>query len=263
LFVLLPHDDALLPTCLDAFVSVLADNPDVGYAYAAFRTIDEEGGTQRFVINHRENHLWSCEETLHDMVQFFHPIQLAMARTAALRSVGGFDRTFGCFSDIHLWAKVTFQQWQSYYLCQPLSCNRVHEGQGQQFFRQDTAESMVKLSEHYGRTLDRQFYADNNYNQVFFNFIQYFVSEMQAHGYRADSARRMLAKSLVRSHLQNLALSVRNRNGFMIGREMAVFRSLGGWSGYADVGRYYAEVVAETLARRVSRRQSSASGTGV
>ena len=253
LFLLLPHDDVLHPSCLAAFVAVFDDHPDVGLAYSAFHTIDEPGDRLSCVLNYLEDKLLSGPDTIRDVVDHFHPIQLPMARTNILRSLGGFDGAFACFTDIHLWMRIVFGGWSAYYVCESLSSHRFHDNQGQQFFKQNTAENMRKLSEHYGRTLDLKFFSDNNYNQAFFNFIRCFVSEMQAHGYDPEQPKRALSKNLVRSHIRNLLRSVINGNGFMCRREVALLLSLARWGDYGSVCRWYVEVAFEELACRVSR----------
>ena len=252
LFFLLPHDDRLHPNSLATFVTVFDDYPDVGLVYSAFYTIDQAGDQLDFVANHSEDKLLPGPDTIQDVVDHFHPIQLPMARTSILRSLGGFDSTFACFTDIHLWVRVVFGGWSAYYVCEPLSSHRVHDDQGQHFFKQNTVENMRKLGDHYGHTLDLKFFIENNYNQVFFNFLKYFISELKLHGYGLEHPKRALLKNLVHSHIRNLLLSVVNRNSFMFRCEVGLLLSLIGWSGYGSVCRCYVEVTGEVLARRIS-----------
>ncbi|MDA1095655.1 MAG: glycosyltransferase [Chloroflexi bacterium] len=253
LFLLLPHDDVLHPGCLATFATVFADHTDVGLAYSAFHTIDGPGDRLGSVANHLEDKLLSGADAIRDVVDHFHPIQLPMARTSILRSLGGFDGAFAGFSDIHLWMRIVFEGWCAYYVCESLSSHRVHDDQGQHFFKQNTAENMRKLSEHYGRTLDLEFFSDNNYNQAFFNFIRCFVFEIRTHGYDPEQPKRVLSKNLVRSQIRNLLLSVINANGFMCRREVTLLLSLARWGGYGSVCRWYVEVALEEMGRRVSR----------
>ncbi len=246
-FLLLPHDDLLEPPCLAAFSGVFKRHAAVGIVYSAFHTIDRTGRRLASRANHPDDKLLSCEETVRDVVDHFHPIQLAMSRTAILQSLGGFDIRLACFSDIHLWMRTTFLGWSACYLREPLFCNRIHEDQGQNFTKQNTSENMKKLSEHFGRPLDRQFFADNHYNQSLFTFVRFFLAEMQAHGYGSARLRRALVKKLLKSSVRNLLLSVKNGNGFMCRRESALLWSLPNLVGFWGVCRCCIEVAAEAL----------------
>ena len=53
-FVLLPHDDILLPGALQEFVSAL-ENKNIGFVYSAMQVIDENGNTLHKKINHDKN----------------------------------------------------------------------------------------------------------------------------------------------------------------------------------------------------------------
>ena len=116
--------------------------------FSAFNTVDQAGDRLDSTINHSENKLLSGPDTIRDVVGHFHPIQLPMTRTHILRSLGGFDTAFACFTDIHLWINVVLGGWNAYYVCEPMSSHRAHDEQGQHFFKQNTAENMRKLSEH-------------------------------------------------------------------------------------------------------------------
>lgn len=263
LFLMLPHDDLLHPKALETLAPVFDRHSDVGLAYSAFHTIDQAGSFLNSVVNHSEDRLLSRLDTIYDVVDHFHPIQIAMARTTILKTVGGFDGAFACFTDIHLWMKVVFEGWNTYYVCEPMSSHRVHDDQGQHFFKQNTAENMRKLGEHYGHTLDIKFFRDNNYNQVFFNFLKYFIFELGAHGYDSEHPKHKLLKKLVRSHIRNLLLSVVKGNSFMFRREVALLLSLTRWSGYGSVCRCYVEVVGEVLGGRMSRMMGFKRNTNI
>lgn len=133
-FVLLPADDVLRPGYLKELLRAFRDHSMVGLAYSGFRIIDVRGRVIEEVVNHHEDKLLSWHETIDDIVEHFHPVQLAMARTGVLRNLGGFDSSFGPFCDIHLWARILFNGWSAAYVAQPLSCHRVHNSQGQQYF---------------------------------------------------------------------------------------------------------------------------------
>ena len=95
-FVLLPHDDLLLPGLITEYVNRLEDK-SIGLVYSSVLVIDAEGKSLHTKIIHEENCKFGSEEALNDLFENFMPIQLAMVRTDILRQVGGFSSEFGLF----------------------------------------------------------------------------------------------------------------------------------------------------------------------
>ena len=139
-FVLLPHDDLLLPGALKEFVSAL-ENKNIGFVYSATQVIDANGDTLYKKINHDSNMSFTSEEALEDLIKNFMPIQLAMVRTDILKNLGGFDLKYSLSTDIHLWLRVIFEGWSSYYINTPKSCLRAHAQQGQRAFQNRNLDS--------------------------------------------------------------------------------------------------------------------------
>ena len=252
-FVLLPHDDLLRPNCLKEFLDKLQHHERAGFAYASCATVDAAGRAMRSVINHAADQLLSGPETIRDVIDHFHPIQLAMARTAIVRSLGGFDPAFASFCDIHLWVRIAFAGWQSCYISEPLSHHRVHGHQGQQYFKQSTDKNLAALSEHYGKTLDRSFFVKNSHNQVFFDFIRFLSAEMARLGQNASGSVRTLLKQLASSNLQNLVVSVGRLNGFMVRRELFLWADIARWAGVGDTCRCYGAAAIHVTRRAVAK----------
>ena len=97
-FVLLPHDDMLLPECLLNYVNKLED-PKIGLVYSSIRVIDENSDFLWSNANHATDQIFSNEELIGDIIDHFLPIQLAMVRTSILKIVGGFDINYGLFCE--------------------------------------------------------------------------------------------------------------------------------------------------------------------
>ena len=56
LFLLLPHDDLLLPNSIENFANIFT-NPDIGFAYSAINVIDEQGEIILKKSNHSQDRL--------------------------------------------------------------------------------------------------------------------------------------------------------------------------------------------------------------
>ena len=238
-FLLLPHDDLLLPGCLEQYV-IKFDEPKVGFAYSSIRVVDENGNTKFTKVNHSESRLFSSEETITDIVDNFVPIQLAMARTEILQRLGGFDIKFSLFSDVHLWLSVVFDGWKSSYNSEPLSCHRVHAQQGQNAF---INPDLKTLSKHWGKELDRSFFVENSYNSLFLKLINFLLQESTAHGYNIKNADTILLKLFIKLHLRSIFLALFRFNGFILFQELVLIKSLLKTYSFKKVLFYYPYVI--------------------
>lgn len=161
-FVLLPHDDMLLPGCLKEFASKLID-PAIGIVFGAVAVVDQHGELLTTRVDHPVDRLLTHEESLINLVDNFMPIQLAMVRTPILRKLGGFSTEFSLFSDCHLWFRVALEGWKSYYFAKPFSSFRSHDNQGQYAF---LTQDLDILSDHWGKKLEKDFWEKNNWKST-------------------------------------------------------------------------------------------------
>jgi glycosyltransferase involved in cell wall biosynthesis len=221
-FLLLPHDDLLLPGSLAVFVRRL-DDSTVGFVYSSVVVVDENGNTLYSKVNHKENQLFTCKEIIVDIVDFFNPIQLAMARTSMLKRLKGFDVEYGLFCDIHLWLRVVFDGWKVFYNSEPLSCHRVHSQQGQNAFLERNLDT---LSKHWGEDLCRNFWIKNSYSYLFSKILKFIMSNVVAKGYDIGRLEIKLLKLFARSHLRSLMSAATGFNSPMLFQECAVFKLL-------------------------------------
>lgn len=221
-FVLLPHDDLLLPNALEDFVLAL-ENKNVGYVYSATQVIDENGIAIYKKINHKSNMKFTSEEALKDLIKNFMPIQLAMVRTKILKKIGGFDFKYSLVTDIHLWVKIIFQGWGAYYINTPKTCFRAHAEQGQRAFQNSNLE---KLSEHWGQKLDIIFWEKNSYNYLLLKLTRFIFDGMEKKGYDDYYAKNLFIKMFVRSHMRSILLSLFPFNKFMLILEIRLFKKL-------------------------------------
>lgn len=221
-FVLLPHDDILLPEALKEFVLAL-ENKKIGLVYSAMQIINENGDTLYKKINHGSNMIFTSEEALKDLIKNFMPIQCAMVRTAILKNLGGFDLKYSLFSDVHLWLRVFFQGWGACYINTPKSCIRAHAQQGQRAFQNSNLDI---LSEHLGKKLDKTFWVENSYNYLQLKLSSFIFEAMRERGYKYLYAKKIFIKMFVRSHLRFVILSLISLNKFALFLELKLLKEL-------------------------------------
>ena len=209
-FLLLPHDDILLPGSLEKFVVKLND-PNIGFVYSAIKVINEDGNTLKTIINHNESKLFSPEEALRDIVDNFMPIQLALVRMDIMKKLVSFDIKYGLFCDAQFWVRVIFDNWKAFYYTESLSCHRIHSEQGQNAFLMADIET---ISNHWGKKLDQSFFKANSYNQLLLNLIIFISTESRKKFYRIISTESSfftldaLTKTFIRSHLKGIYTAI-------------------------------------------------------
>lgn len=215
-FVLLPHDDMLSPGALRLFSQSL-DNPEVGLAYSAIQTIDADGNNFTTRMGLADYDVSNVRQAVEGIVNHFVPIQLAMARTEVLQRLGGFDDKFGLYSDIHMWLKVVFDNWSVAYQDVTLFYHRVHENQGQKAFLK---ANLKELSKHWGKTLDKTFWIENNRDHLLMKLIGYICDEMARVGIEATYTKTQLLKIFIRSHILSVAMAILQGKGFVLRQEL-------------------------------------------
>lgn len=162
-FVLLPHDDYLLPGCLTEYVKRLRDEK-IGLVYSTAQVVDANKAIINITPTHECNQQFNSEEAINNLFESFMPIQLAMVRIDILRRVGGFDSNYGLFTDAQVWFKVMIDGCDVYYCVTPFSCLRSHEQQGQSAFQNLNLDI---LSDHWSKKLDKTFWNKNSYDVLF------------------------------------------------------------------------------------------------
>ena len=221
-FVLLPHDDLLLPDALEEFVRAL-ENKNIGFVYSAMQVINEDGDFLYKKINHANNMSFSSEMAIKDLIINFMPIQCAMVRIGILKKLGGFNISFSLFSDVHLWFSIIFEGWGVYYINTPKSCLRSHPEQAQRAF---TNPNLDKLSEHWGKKLNETFWKKNSYNYLQLKLSSFVFDNMKKKRYNASYAKKIFLKMFVRSHIRSILLSIINFNKFALILELSLFNHL-------------------------------------
>ncbi|MDC0092752.1 glycosyltransferase [Alphaproteobacteria bacterium] len=246
-FLLLPHDDLLFPDCLEQYLKMF-NKSKVGLTYSSICIIDENRNIKYTKINHTQNQIFSPEETIVDIIDNFVPIQLAMVRTKILQHLGGFDKTFGLFSDVHLWLRVAFEGWHSSYNSVALSCHRVHDQQGQKAFLNTDLKT---LSLHWGEELDQSFFIKNSYNSLFLNLIKFYFKECAAHGYIINKRDTILLKLFIKLHLRSIFFSFIRLKAFIFVQELLLIKSLLQLYGFKKLLLYYPYVIFNEVKKKL------------
>jgi len=221
-FLLLPHDDLLLPGSLGKFVYILEDS-SIGFVYSATQFIDENSEELTTKVNHTENQLFKTEEAIKDVVDHFVPIQLAITRTDIIKSMIKFDIEYGSLCDVQFWLKIIFNDWKTFYHSDPLSCHRVHSMQGQNAFMNSDIDT---ISHHWGKKLDKSFWKENSYNNLFLKLSAFILEEMARKSYSTNHIEKKLLKMFIRFHLRSIYNALIKIDGFILYNEVLTFKTL-------------------------------------
>ena len=222
-FVPFAHDDLMRPGNLERKVEAL-EQSGAGFAHSTAEKIDGEGRVDGLAFDHSE------DPPLVEAPEFFRRIapfnsvccQAVVARTSALRAIGGFDARSLFAGDWLTWMRLSLR-WAVATLPEPLVANRVHATAG-------TGASMA--SGYNGRdvpaTLDRVFLDD-----------------------QMPPAWAALRDPLVAEALHDVAMHL-HRTGIQ--------HIAQGWAGYMAMGRRLARVPHAPLAYESYCQMVAASG---
>lgn len=246
-FVLLPHDDLLLPGLITEYVNRLEDK-SVGIVYSSVLVIDAEGKSLHTKIIHEENRKFSSEEALNDLFKNFMPIQLAMVRTEILRKVGGFNSDFGLFTDAQLWFKILLEGWGCFFISLPYSSHRFHEDQGQNAFLQLNLDI---LSDHWGTKLDKEFWKNNSYNIFLLKLVKFIEGELANKNFNSTHIKNLMLHIFIRSHLRFLILAMIRLNKFVLWQEILLFSSAMKSFGLLAIVYYYPVIFLQAIKKRI------------
>jgi glycosyltransferase involved in cell wall biosynthesis len=249
-FVLLPHDDILLPGCITEFASRL-DDPSTGIVFGAVSVINQHGDLLTTRLDHPIDRLLTHEESLFNLVDNFMPIQLAMVRTSILRKLGGFSTQFSLFSDCHLWFRVALEGWKSFYCAEAFSSHRVHDNQGQNAF---LTQDLVVVSEHMGKEIDEDFWKEHNYSYLFFKLSKWLLDEMISRKFDlkiVNNVKKGLLKELSSAHMVSIYRSIILRSKFMFWQEIKLFNLLINSHGFFFVCATYSKTFVFLLKRKL------------
>jgi len=219
-FVLLPHDDSLLPGFIDIYVDKLKKYEKVGMVYSSVQVVNETGDKIRLNISNEKDQIFTDEQALVEVFDNFFPVQLAMVRTDILRSVGNFEPKYGLFTDVQMWLKLMFSGWSVIYLNKPYSNHRLHNMQGQNAFLN---YDLNTLEDHWAKKLDQNFWRKNSYNYFFIVLVCFIVDNYN----KSEMSKKIIINQtlnlFIESHVRSLLYSLVKRNFFIFKNELSLF----------------------------------------
>ena len=171
-FVLLPHDDILMPTMLETFTKPLIADPQIGLAYSSCYIINEDGEKAHFRMVAHEDKIMSSEEAIQQFILHGNPVQCAMVRKELFSYLGSFDPNFLVMCDIDMWCRIAFDGNKVAYFRTPQNCFRVYSDSGQHVFFKPDEHSLGILADHLGYVPDKDFVKNNTYHSLVFKHLQ-------------------------------------------------------------------------------------------
>ena len=248
-FVLLPHDDYLLPGFIKNYVSKL-NNKNIGMVYSSVKIVDITKSLLTTRLTYKTDNLFSNYEAIVELFEKFNPIQLTMVRTNIIRKVGSFDGKYGLFIDAHLWLKIMLDGWSVFYYSKPYTCHRSHDTQGQNAFMNLDLEI---LSEHWGKKLDKEFWLENSYNYFFLKFMNYTLEKTQSEKDLYITIKNILLKIFIRTHIRFIIISILKFNYFILKHELSLFKRLLQMYALKEIINQYFIMILKLIYERIIR----------
>lgn len=100
-FCLLASDDYLLPGSLSSRASYLSENPDYVAVFGEAQVVCDDVITGQRLMDKEKKRLFELTDPIPEFIKGVHlPIHTLMARTAALKKIGGFDERYKNCEDL-------------------------------------------------------------------------------------------------------------------------------------------------------------------
>ncbi|OUU51919.1 MAG: hypothetical protein CBC25_04345 [Pelagibacteraceae bacterium TMED65] len=246
-FMLLPHDDLLLPGALRYFNKSLS-NKKVGMVYSAVKIIDAEGAELFSKTGIGDYQISDMKQSIITFINYFVPVQLAMARTDVLRKVNGFEKKYGLYADIHMWFKVVFEGWMVAYNDKILVCHRAHADQGQQAFY---TSNLQEVSKHWGKDLDANFWLYNSRDFLLLNLIEYVTNRALDLNLDHREIRKKFLKIFIAHHLSTIFMIIYFKKFFLIKFQIRLIAKAYGIFGLQSLIFSYPYIIMDKLVKKV------------
>lgn len=201
-FMLLPHDDILMPTMLETFSKPLIEDHKVGLAYSSYYIINENGEKTHLRMAAPEDKVMNSDEAIKEFILNGNPVQCAMVRKELFSSLGTFNPDYFVMCDIDLWCRIALAGNKVAYFRTPQNCLRVHSDSGQQVLIKPNEHSSRILADHLGYTPSSDYIKYNTVHLLAFNYLQTLFkripTESKLQKLRAVSANKWILGSLVK-----------------------------------------------------------------
>ena len=218
-FMLLPHDDFLLPNFLNDFSQAMKDNR-ADFIYSSFNIINENNEIIKKKKYYEENKKFTLKEFLIEISINPFPTQIGFFKTSILRQVGGYKKNYGPFCDAVLVLEYLKKSKRNIiYLSNSLFCHRSHKEQGQNAF---TNFDLKILSKHWGQKLQKNFFMDNGYNLGFLKYVTMVYQETKKFK-GLNSFKNRLIILLIKSNLSLIFKTILKLNFFLFVNEIKIF----------------------------------------
>lgn len=249
-FVLLPHDDMLMPTMLETFSSALEADPEIGLAYSAYNVINENGKQIDLRVTGSEDKIMSGEEAISGCIIHGCPIQCAMVRTKLF----SYDKKMTVWGDADLWCRIFLAGHKAAYFKTPQNCVRAHCGQAQRAFAGFDKQSKAVLSEHLGYTPNQNFIRENTYHVLTFKYFQTLFSRIPA-GSRLQKLRPLSVKWIFGAQVKDLVISLKAGNWRDAGQDIGLMLKFIRWAGFIRTVPVLISIACERISRLKRRRE--------
>ncbi len=229
-FVLLPHDDLLLPTALKTFSGALIADPQIGLAYSSYYIINENGEQTHFRMVAPEDKIMSGEEAVKECIIHGSPVQCAMVRTKLFSYLGSFDTNITIWSDVDLWCRIFLDGNKAAYFRTPQNSVRAHPGQGQRAFMKRDEYSIGILSDHLGYTPNPVFIRNNTYYSLTFKHVQTLFNRIPTSS-GLHKLRPLSAKWILGPQIKDLIISLILGNWANVKQDLDLLAKIVRWAG--------------------------------
>jgi glycosyltransferase involved in cell wall biosynthesis len=171
-FILLPHDDILLPSALKTFRGPFLTDPKIGIAYSSYYIINKNGERITLRTVTQEDKIMNSEESIREFILYGNPIQCAMVRKELFSHIGLFSYDLFVMCDIDMWSRIILDGNKAACFSTPQNCLRVYSDSGQQALLKPDKRSLGTLTNHLGYTPNPDFIRKNNYSFFVFEYLQ-------------------------------------------------------------------------------------------
>ena len=230
-FVLLPHDDILMPTMLETFSKSLIADPQIGIAYSSYYIIDENGGETHLRMVAPEDKIMSSEEAMKEFIFHGNPVQCAMVRKELFSHLGLFNPDLLVVCDIDMWSRIVLDGNKAAYFKTPQNCFRARPDSGQNAFIKPDERNLGILADHMGYTPKPSFIRYNTYYLLVFKYLQTLFNRIPTSSdlqkLRAVSVNKWILGSLVK----HLIFSLIWGNWTDVKQDMNLFAKIVRWAG--------------------------------
>lgn len=225
-FVLLPHDDLLMPAMLETFSKALNSDPRIGLVYSSYYIIDEKGRQIGFRVVNPKDRIMSGEEAVKECIVYGCPIQSAMVRTKLF----SYDKNQTVWGDVDLWCRIFLAGNKAAYFKTPQNRVRIHSKQGQRAFTKRNKCSNEVLSNHLTYSPSRDYIRNNTYHLLTFRHFKMLFDRIPVNS-DLQKLRPLSVRWIFGEQIKDLVSSLMRGNWGDAGQDVKLIIQLFRWAG--------------------------------